>query len=675
MTPLPDPSSAAALAVVKPIATEIAKALLKPIVKALRLINENLIDVFLSRFEEYLSRQFIRHCHLPTIVFQVRKPLEDLYVPLTVEHQSSVNARGRHISIKLDKYHANFLPALKKVLVIDDAGMGKSTLSRFLMIQATKTLATVPVFIELRHLNSSRTIVDWLLSELNPIGLQGEELKIDKRQLTRLLSKGIFTFFLDGYDEIAIKDREAVTLDIKRLIAEFDANKFLITSRPENALSAFPSFNVFAIQPLKQEEAFALIRKYDSDGERATRLIERLGEKSMSGVHEFLRNPLLTTLLYRAYDYKNKIPLKKHVFYRQVYDALYEWHDLTKDGYSTREKKSNLDIDSFHKILRGIGFISVLKGKIETDSDGMLGWIRDARTYAPELRFSESDFLEDAIKAVPVFRREGNAVLWAHKSLAEYFAAQFIVNDSKLDQGEICEHIVKSHSLHSYSNFLDLIYDIDSIVFNQYFTRAVVDLYKEEFANLTKLYPQMSRRQLEDRASATFGRVFVSVAIDKKGHLRIIGPIGGVQKNVLTTWHSRGLIGDESDEALRSLRLQFMPTAPNVPRMLFLSHPLIAVFAVLVDKKSSLVLSNAMYPPTRKKTRIVGLRKNSPAQVDNEPNSIWNNPKNFELTTRALMDMQAGVLNWERLNAVLLEIDDQAGKSKTTQSLLNTIGK
>ncbi|MGC4079732.1 MAG: NACHT domain-containing protein [Rubrivivax sp.] len=678
-----DPSVDLALSVAKPLAAKVIDGLLKPAVALGRLVSDPLIDVFTNRFSEYLTRQYVKHSYLPTIVFQVRRPLEELYVPLTVSNESLVS-KGKDVKrFKLDRYKADFLPALERVLLIDDAGMGKTTVSRYLLIQATKNLATVPVFVELRHLTSERTLFDVLLSELNPVGIDSSDLRVDKKQITRLLDKGLFTFFLDGYDEIVAKSREAVTIDIKGFIDAYGQNKFLITSRPEHALASFPSFKVFKIEPLEVEEAFNLIRKYDNNGDRAARLIDRLRDKSLQGVHEFLRNPLLTTLLYRAYDYKNQIPLKKPVFYRQVFDALYEWHDLTKDGYSTRPKGSGLDIDGFHKILRGLGFVSVLRGRVEADTDEMLAWIREARTYAPELRFSESAFLEDAIKAVPVLRREGNAVLWAHKSLAEYFAAQFIVIDSKSDQRRICQHIVGRWELRSYYNLLDLLYDMDVAVFGQNFIIPLVDFLKLEIKRVRERLPKIAPQNVERRVAATIAtKLAVYNNIENPHPFR--NQLGKHARQIAADWE---LLPPESkiDEALvfppaLSIEL-YRPEyiggrsgSKEVVRAIVFAHPLRTIMDVLIEKKHPLVMLRAFYPESISKSRIVGLRSQSQKVIDDLPESLWNSEKNFVSTTGALMKLMPGVINLDRLDAVVREIEQSAQQSKTTTLLLASFG-
>lgn len=95
-------------------------------------------------------------------------------------------------------------------------------------------------------------------------------------------------------------------------------------------LTTFGDFQAFQIKDLKEPEAYALLGRYDGNGETSQRLIAELKAERNKSVKEFLKNPLLVTLLFIVYDYKTTIPFKKHFFYSQIYDALYEGHDLSK---------------------------------------------------------------------------------------------------------------------------------------------------------------------------------------------------------------------------------------------------------------------------------------------------------------------------------------------------------
>ena len=430
-------------------------ALIKPIInsafKGVSAVSENLVDIFSDKFVGYVDRQLEKHSFLSTLVFQNQMLLEELYVPLTLVRTANGSADEE---ITVNKFSKKLIPDCKRVLVTDTAGMGKSTLMRYLLIQCIRSNFAVPVFIELRHLSQTQNILNLLERELN-FSAVDDSSRFTSESIRKVLVKGGLVFFFDGYDEISFKDREAVTKDIKDFVETYSQNYFALTSRAESGLSAFPSFVQFKIRPLKQKESFDLIKKYDRNGSRSAKLIERLKSPELKSVHEFLENPLLTSLLYRCFEYKQNVPEKKHIFYRQVFDALFDWHDSSKDGYNTREKKSKLDLDSFHRVLRVIGFISTLNGEIEGDKDKVLGWIRQAKQVCAGLNFSESDFLEDLTRAVPVFSRDGLYYKWSHKSLAEYFAAQYICTEGKNQQTEVFGHIFAADYLDRFQNMLD----------------------------------------------------------------------------------------------------------------------------------------------------------------------------------------------------------------------------
>jgi hypothetical protein len=163
------------------------------------------------------------------------------------------------------------------------------------------------------------------------------------------LKRGDFIFLFDGYDEVSVEHRGVVGEQIVDFVARWPINEYIVTSRPETSVGAFDTFAHFEIDKLTRQQALSLVERYDRFGELHNRLSAdpRLGD-----VEEFLGTPLLVALLYRSYQYKPTVPLKRHIFFRQVYDALYEAHDLSKPGGYVREKRSNLDVACRNTLLR-----------------------------------------------------------------------------------------------------------------------------------------------------------------------------------------------------------------------------------------------------------------------------------------------------------------------------------
>lgn len=422
-----------------------------------------------THFEEYLNRSYERFSIINTlIVNNRRKALKDIYIPLTISKQ---NLDGKDESYAINGYPKEIFEKYNNILITDTAGMGKSTLAKRIFIDIIDNGYGIPILIELRRLSKQKDIIAEILEQINSI-----KNDFDNKLFLELLGGDNFIFILDGYDEISIIERDKVTADIQDFISKTKKNKFLLTSRPENALVSFGDFQGFKINPLKKQEAYNLLRKYDNNGLVSAKLVEKLETPDSRPIKDFLQNPLLVSLLFIAFDFKQTLPLKKHIFYRQVYDANFETHDLTKGDSYTHEKHSKLDIDDFHRVLRYIGFACIRKQKIEFSKDEILQLISSAKDFCKGIKFSESDFLSDLLKTVPIFCKDGNYYKWAHKSLQEYFAAQFIYLDAKEKQQLILLEIYNSKNIDKYANLLDLYYDID---YNEFRNTILYEFLKE----------------------------------------------------------------------------------------------------------------------------------------------------------------------------------------------------
>jgi len=163
--------------------------------------------------------------------------------------------------------------------------MGKSTLMKVFFMDIINKKAGIPILIELRRISKEKKILNEIHNQINSIA---KEFNYDL--LLELISEGGFIFILDGYDEISLIDKEAVSEDYKEAVSEdlqdfiskSSNNKFILTSRPESSLSSFGDFQQFTIEPLKKKEAFELLRKYDKQGNISSLLIKKLSEKEMN---------------------------------------------------------------------------------------------------------------------------------------------------------------------------------------------------------------------------------------------------------------------------------------------------------------------------------------------------------------------------------------------------------
>lgn len=457
-----------------------------------------------EHFREYLFRSYKSYSVINTLVQNnSMMELKEIYVPLTLR---SVNSAYPKDSITIDGFPMDFFDTNHHVLITDMAGMGKSTITKRMFLDVVDSKYGIPIYIELRRLGVEHDIVSEIIMQLNSLAKD-----VDKSLVLNLLQTGGFVFFLDGYDEIPISQLTFVTRNIQDFVSKAgDENIYVLTSRPDNSLSCFGNFKTMRINSLTKKQSYELIRKLDCDGETSKILVEKLKKPDYQSVNEFLKNPLLVSLLFAAFDFKPSIPVKKHTFYRQVFDAFFERRDLTKGDGFMHEKKSKLAIDDFDTVMRYLGFDCQKKQKVEFEKDELLKMIRSTQERLPRICYQESDLLSDLLKAVPLFCKDGLFYKWTHKSLQEYFAAEFIYKDAKDHQDAVLSAIYRSKNLDRYLNLLDLYFDIDFVGFQKNILTPFLKDFIEYYESCTIKLQNISQTLLDERIGLLFNkRIFV----------------------------------------------------------------------------------------------------------------------------------------------------------------------
>lgn len=427
---------------------------------------------------EYLLRCYGKNNIMTTIVFgRLLKTLEDLYIPLTLEEYRNEDAKW-----VIDENCYNILDNYSRILIVDMAGMGKSTIVKYFACQGVNLDKCIPIVIELRRLEKNQSILEYIQTQINSL-----DKNIRVEEIVDILKKGDFVIFFDGYDEIADENKSDVLDAIQEFTSKATNTKIVITSREEDDLNSLGEYKCVNIRPLAEEEAYELIKKYDNDGEISKKLIKRLKEdSSMDVLCEFLENPLLVSLLYKTFEYKEEIPYKKIDFYEQVYEALFNDHDKTKGGAYVHEKKTKLDKYQFEQILRTFGFLALKEDKVEYSGQLIYHLLEQSIKRFSWLKISIDDFLYDITHAVPFIQKDGNEYKWVHKSFMEYFASCFICYDNKESEEKYIKKMITSKKSMKYYNVLDFCYEMDTLNFRKYGILPYLEKYVDKYDNSFK---------------------------------------------------------------------------------------------------------------------------------------------------------------------------------------------
>lgn len=230
---------------------------------------------------EYLLRCYAKNNIMTTIVFgKLQKTLEDLYIPLTLEEYRNEDEKW-----VVNESCYDILEKYNRILIVDMAGMGKSTVIKYFACQGVNLNKSIPIVIELRKLGKSQAILEYIQIQINSL-----DKNIEIEEIVNILKKGDFVIFFDGYDEVANEDKPDVLDAIQEFTSKANNTKIVITSREEDDLNSLGEFKCVNIKPLIEKEAYKLIEKYDNDGEISKKLIKRLKEdSSMNVLSEFLK--------------------------------------------------------------------------------------------------------------------------------------------------------------------------------------------------------------------------------------------------------------------------------------------------------------------------------------------------------------------------------------------------
>jgi len=494
----------------KPIIEPIINSLIKPHIDRLnkwvsrkdkkQKVEDNFWE---SKFTKYLEQLYKDSLFVTTLVFpNSQTKLKDLYVPLTL---LQANTYDRH---RIENFDYKLFEQYSKIIISDFAGMGKSTILKWITVSIIEQNKSIPILVELRKIDSQNSIIDEIFNQINPI-----DNSFDKDLVYELLELGFFTILLDGFDEIPYDIQDKITVQLSDFIKKTSNNNFILTSRPESALSTFADFQMFYIQPLEEQEAYQLIEKLDnlSKVKFGKNLIDEIKERNTQ-VKEFLTNPFLVSLLYKSYTYNKDIPSKKITFYEEVYCCLFKHHDLSKEGFK-RPKRSRLDIFDFEIILRDIAFETSKIGRVIYSKDEMINYIAGAKVKNTRIDFKEQNFFDDLTTTVPIFTMEGVKIKWAHKSIQDFFSAKYISNHSRKE--EIIDVIYKSGKYH-YLNILDLLYELEYGIFRKIIIKPILEdfirFYESQFQNK----PGVDQELIDERIALVFGAKFCLLKTETK---------------------------------------------------------------------------------------------------------------------------------------------------------------
>lgn len=340
--------------------------------------------------------------------------IDDVYVPLFM---SPSNDREKKYEISNLSFYSEGITN-----IIGKAGQGKSTFLRKMLLNELKAGKAIPVFFELKYLNSDEDFVSQLSR-----WFERHNLNISSKGVSRLLKYGYMKVFLDGFDEIhPAKHSEALSL-IKDLSRAFPKVTVIVTSRPDTLITTEPFISNYTVLDLTTENVRQLF--LNISGQNLDKTNEAMDQlETYSSIRDIAKTPILAILLFITYRTWSKIPDNLSDFYKKIFITLLTHHDSLKPG-----KKIDRGIDiplndhQIEDVFSAFCFTTFSENASSFST-------REASEYMDTAL--QSECFEDVCpnnlvgvikKCTGILCSDGyDQITYSHKSLQEYYTASFI---------------------------------------------------------------------------------------------------------------------------------------------------------------------------------------------------------------------------------------------------------
>ncbi len=415
-------------------------------------------------FKEYLKKAYNKYSKIKTLLYKTEpKYLYDFFECNNLKYDDK----------QIDPIDINNILNISNFLIIKGTGgIGKSTLMKHLFLNELEKNDLIPIFFELKDLNSSEeSLEDCIYNSINKLGCEFE-----RQYFEYAMKSGKFLVLLDGYDEISSTRLEKFPKELEEMTDKYENNCYIMSSRPSENFISFQRFTVLESQPFTKEKTINLIKKIDYDEEIKQRFIKELCINLYDKHQSFASNPLLLTIMLLTYNDYAEIPDKLHLFYEQAFETLYLKHDATKSGYR-REMQSKLTRNIFEKAFSKFCFKTYVREKFEFSKIELNQFFDEVKD--DNINFENEKFLQDLISSVCLMYLDGKVYSFTHRSFQEYFTAKYILSLSDENQQKVCRKLI---NYREHDNVLDMLYDMSK----ERFENNVLIPYLEEIEEKCK---------------------------------------------------------------------------------------------------------------------------------------------------------------------------------------------
>ena len=225
------------------------------VINLLRDVTDECKQALKDDIYAYIGNFVEKYSKIKTFLFsEERRDFYDVYFPLSLE--------GRNKEMQVPDNPDELFAKHNFITLLGHAGCGKTMILRHLFLSACNKSSKIPLVIELRKLKGfDGSFKDFVADKVFSLKLSQNE-----KIFNSMLKTGKFMFLLDGYDEIAIEQKDALTHSLENFFDCFPQNSYLLTSRPGANAETLERFENYHVCKLSNIQVFEFIDKQLGNG-------------------------------------------------------------------------------------------------------------------------------------------------------------------------------------------------------------------------------------------------------------------------------------------------------------------------------------------------------------------------------------------------------------------------
>ncbi|WP_447036025.1 NACHT domain-containing protein [Streptomyces sp. DSM 118878] len=362
-----------------------------------------------------------------------------------------------------------------RVLLRGVAGTGKTTLVQWLALTTARQdrvpgglsqlVGRVPFVMPLRALTRKgaglpmpQDFLHWIDCPL--VGTEPDGWA------ARVLRHGRAVMLIDGADEIPKGERNRVKAWLKKLLAVFPGNLWLLTSRPsalEQGWLKREGFREFALSEMRPADMRLFIDRWHAAAGAPARLGESLtlALRSRPELSRLATNPLMCGLICALHrERRGFLPRGRASLYEAALAMLLERRDVEREVYGNGGDTPQLDQKSATEPLRRLAYWLIRNERTQLDRADAVDVVR--RLMPSVERLTELGEAEDVLQLLlersGLLREPGpGAVDFIHRTFQDFLGAQavleerdmgMLVNNAHLEQWEDVVQMVVAQARH-----------------------------------------------------------------------------------------------------------------------------------------------------------------------------------------------------------------------------------